>query len=221
MIQDSAGRNHGPGVVGFPTHFLGRYREFDEDRDRLAVPPGSELSIKKGVNVARAYNDMVRFTLNNEKFEWLFILGDDHTFRPDILMRLLDRNVDAIVPFCLHRMTPYEPVLFYGRGGGFRPVGWGWFKDKRPGLWNITNMAVGNAGMLIQRHVLKEMKDPWFEQGRIDPECGGSDLWFCHKLAEHGFNLYLDGTTVIGHLTHGSVVPLYESGQWMARFETY
>lgn len=70
--------------------------------------------------------------------------------------------------------------------------------------------------MLIRRHVLEAMSDPYFENGRTWPGVGGSDIWFWHKLHEYGFKSYLDLDNVIGHITHTSIWPTRdeETGDW-------
>ena len=158
--------------------------------------------------------------MENPQFEWLWILGDDHLFNPDLLLKLLDRKVDVVVPLCCRRMAPYFPILHngpdYGPEGKWASVKEPWAVLKgKTGLLDWEGTA-GNAGMLIRRHVLEAMTDPWFESGKTDPGLSGSDIYFWHKLRQHGFKPYIDLDNIIGHITHTSIWPEQdeETGEW-------
>lgn len=196
-----------PGVIGIASGFLGRYRDFDVCLNRAKMPEGSGVDWRVGVNIAYNYNNMIRTVLDDAKYQWLWILGDDHVFMPDLLMNLLKRDVDVVVPLCLRRTTPYLPVIFAGREGGYSPLGWDALNGKE-GLVELETTLLGNAGMLIKRHVLETMDYPWFENGKMNPEMGGCDLWFCQKVHDAGIGLYLDTDNTIGHISHVAVWPL-------------
>jgi hypothetical protein len=170
------------------------------------MPVGSQIDWRVGVGIALNFNNMVRRMLSDEMFQWLWILGDDHVWQPDLLIRLLKRDVDVVVPLCLRRLPKYSPVLFAGRDGGFVPLGWEAINGKT-GLIKLEGNLLGNAGMLIKRHVLETLKSPWFENGKMNPEMGGCDLWFCQKVHDAGFGLYLDTDNTIGHLSHVAIWP--------------
>lgn len=203
-----------PGVIGIASGFLGRYREFDVCVHRTQMPVGSQLDWRVGVGIAHNFCEMVRRTLGYEThklpgdvdFQWLWILGDDHVWSPDLLKKLLARDVDVVVPLCLRRMPAYSPVLFAGSEGGYAPLGWEAINGQT-GLVKLETKLLGNAGMLIKRHVLEAIDEPWFENGKMNPEMGGCDLWFCQKVHDAGFGLYLDTDNPIGHLSHVAIWP--------------
>lgn len=196
-----------PGVIGVASSFLGRYREFDMDLARVKAPPGSVVEWRMGVNVAHHYNNMIRTMINDPKFQWVWILGDDHVFRPDTLMNLLSRGVDMVTPLCLRRSEPYETVLHTCAEDGYRLVRLENIAHER-GLLDITAYVVGNAGTLLSRRLCEAMEDPWHVCGQTNPEYIGSDLYFCEKVRKYGFKSYLDLETTIGHLTTAAVWPV-------------
>jgi hypothetical protein len=217
---------YGAGVVGVNSGYLGRYREFDIHLGQLEVPPGTRISWQVGLNVAFGFNQMARRMTADD--EWLWILGDDHTFDACVLRQLLDRNVDIVVPLCLRRAYPFAPVIHARKDDGK----WEWLGWKpiegRSGLVNLADAlpdgwipAVGNAGMLVRRRVFNTMADPWFEVGHTNPELGGSDLWFCAKAVEAGFAIHVDTDVGIGHITHAAIWPEKTAdGVWGAAIRT-
>jgi hypothetical protein len=211
-----AGRvmNLPPGLVGCPTAFLGRYREFDDHFDAVLVPPGSEKRRGLGCDVGYSFNLLADHMLANPDFQWLWILGDDHSFAPDLWLRLYERNVDVVVPLCL-RKNDRAPVFNCGPDGGFvpDPNRWEVLRGKS-GLmqWKGT---VGNAGMLIRRRVFEKMNPPYFRQGQLDPRYSSSDIWFSWALQEAGFTLWIDLDNLIGHIEHVAYWPRRdEKGNW-------
>lgn len=196
----------GKGIIGIATAFLGRYREFDVCVNKVQAPKGTDIVWNMGVNIAHHYNNMVREMLKDDEFQWIWILGDDHTFPSDLLVKLLDRNVDIVIPLCLRRKARFPPVLHSNAEAGYKPLGFDVLNGKS-GLVDITQITAGNAGMLIRRNVCETMDEPWFENGKTNPEMGGCDLWFCEKARKAGFKIWLDTDNTIGHLTHVAVYP--------------
>lgn len=204
-----------PGIIAAPSSATGRYREFDICLTCVASPPKSKIVWKTGVNIAKNLNDIIRcmFT-DHPEMQWIWILGDDHTFDKGLLGKLLAHNVDVVVPLVLHRDHPYLPVL-YGPAPEYKIVLPSWFNDKT-GLQDISGLTVGNAGMLIRKSVLERIPEPWFEVGRTGPEVGGSDLFFCAKLNRAGIKMYMDMDAAMGHVTHVAVWPARsKSGELM------
>jgi hypothetical protein len=75
--------------------------------------------------------------------------------------------------------------------------------------------VAGSAGMLIKRHVLEKIGDPWFEVGQQDSQQLNEDSYFCVKLARAGIKLHVDLDTWIGHITPSVLWPARNSkGQW-------
>lgn len=140
--------------------------------------------------------------------QWVWFQADDHIFEADALMRLLDREVECVVPLVLRRSPPFVPVVYrdFIPGEGYMPYGY----DELPPEGLIEVHAAGSAGMLIRRPLLEKIGDPWFEY-----EAGAKlneDLIFCRKIREHA-PIHCDVEVTFGHRGTFTVYPVYD-GRW-------
>ena len=168
------------------------------------VPKMTYKHWEVGCDVAKNYNNLCEKLLENKNLEWLWILGDDHTFKSNTLMNLLDRNVDIVAPLCLKRTPPFGPVAYKIDDDKYYQLTCEYFRGKK-GLLKVA--ACGNAGMLIRRRVIEEIGSDWHRVGWITPDEGSSDLYFCKKAGKQGFDLHVDLDNPIGHLSHMAVWP--------------
>lgn len=176
------------------------------------LPPGSGLTWAQSVDVAGNCNMLVRRLLE-ENYSHLFILGDDHTFEPDIIVRLLEHDADVIVPHCLKRYPPWMTVVFSHQNEDGHFV-----KATLPETGPVDIWAAGSAGMLIRRDVLEALDDPWFQS---KPGGGGlnEDLFFCEKVRDAGFTIQCDPQVLLGHLSLHTIRPVWEDGQWHTQID--
>lgn len=213
--HDEISEVHGPGVIGITSATMSRYVEFHISKDRVIRPPGSVYTYEYSVGIAQNFNNMCETTLKDTKWEWLWILGDDHTFDDGLLMRLLDRRVDIVVPLCLRRNAPYWPVINGSMEDGHPALDDTAIQGKT-GLMEVD--ACGNAGMLIRRHVLARMGGDWHRAGCQKSGAGGPDLWFCMKAREAGFKILVDLDNPILHIMHMAVVAVRDKdGNYRAK----
>ena len=94
--------------------------------------------------------------------DWLWIMGDDHLFDPDILNRLLARELDVVVPLVAKRMPPFEPVIFSRLVDAEGHVYKKYRYEQLPTSGLLEVPVAGTAGMLVRRPVLNAVGDPWF-----------------------------------------------------------
>ncbi len=196
-------------MIGVTSGELSRFSAFTTSLISVmaTMPPGSGLVWAKGVDVSGNCNQLCRKTLAGE-YEWLWVMGDDHAFPQDTLVRLIAHDVDVIVPHCLKRYPPWKPVVFSHQNEDGAYV----VADlPRSGLVEIH--AAGSAGMLIRRDVLEAVGDPWFTPS---PDAHGlnEDLHFCQKVREAGFRLWCDPEITLGHIALHTVSPEWQDGQW-------
>ena len=189
-----------PGAILVATGDLQRYPGFTISLLHLLRPEKTEVIWSAGLNPAANFNGCIRRM--KPYHEWAWIMGDDHVLPPDSLMKLLDRDVDVVVPLCVRRQPPFIPVLFKPQRpdsplGQFPPVTW----EEIPSSGIHEVFVVGSAGMLIKRHVLEAIQDPWFEIGQMATDRGDEDTHFCLKIQEAGFKIHFDTEVVIGHIT--------------------
>jgi GT2 family glycosyltransferase len=179
-------------------------------------PTGTEIQMNCGLNVSANFNAGIRRALANPAVEWVWIMGDDHQFEADALIRLLDRDLDIVVPLVVRRQPPFIPVLFrYPESdtpiGQFPPHHW----HQLPSTGLLEVYTAGSAGMLIRRHVLESIGDPWFETGKMGSDLTNEDTYFCKKAQDAGFKIYADMDVQMDHWTPVSFRPIRTAeGQW-------
>ena len=160
-------------------------------------PDGTYTIRSMGESIITASNALVQET----EGDWLWILGDDHTFGEDALMDLLAHDVDIVCPVNIMRKPPFHPLIFDDSGRR-----WTW--DDLSGKEGLIEVdACGNAGMLVKRHVFENMYEPWYEWGPPDAPFQGSDLYFCYKARQAGYKVLVDTNTVFGHMALATFVP--------------
>jgi len=191
------------GTIGVIGSELARYADFVAALTILGKPEDTRLIYTRTVDVVGNCNTICR----NFRGEHVLFLGDDHTFDPDLYLRLLAWDVDVVVPLCLKRTPPYDPVVY----GGQNERGEYYGADlPSHGLTEVY--AAGSAGMLVRRHVLEAIADPWFEShGGLN-----EDLTFCQKVREAGFRIWCDVDTRIGHMSIHQIWPVHRDGGWHA-----
>jgi len=216
LLRESAG------TIAVPTAEIGRFTMFMVSMATTRQPDQTNLSIMASASVVENLNQIIRQLRLQD--EWVWILGDDHVWPQDTLMRLLDTmdqndDIDVLVPLVVKRNPPWHLVLFHEAGvyddglPRWKPYGW----DEVPETGTFEIDAAGSAGMLVRREVLETMGDPWFQSS------GGivlnEDVMFCRKAREHGYNVYATADVTMGHLGIFNVRPLYREGRWGALTE--
>ena len=201
---------HPAGTIGVPIGSLARYVGLFASLDNVQVPKGTKLVFAQGVSVAHNCNSLVR----SMEGEWLWIMGDDHRFRPDTLLKLLDRQVDIAVPVVSRRGSPFQTVLYKSAaldGSSYLTYSWGDLTRDCPDGGMVAVDAAGSAGMLVRKHVFGQMRDPWFEwTARIS-----EDINFCLKARAAGFAVYADLEQCMTHITTCELEPYRnKDGAW-------
>jgi len=215
MIQVKS--KHKPGTVGYIMGDRPRCQQFYDCIEQLMVPEGTALMKATGYNAAHNRNQIIE----GMEGDWVWFLDDDHGWEPDALLRLLDSNVDAVVPLYCRRYAPFEPVIY---------------KSFDPSKYNVSELyswpeisnmrgcepiaASGAGGLLVRRHVLEKMESPHFRVGHgngpewhilTDSDGMHEDTGFCWRLKKSGFELFVNVDVQIGHLTDTVLIPSRQS----------
>ena len=155
--------NDGPqqrfdGTIGIVSSDLARYTDFMTSMAILQKPLDVRLIVTKTTDVVGNCNAICRRMVG----DWVWIMGDDHVFDPTILLRLLEHDVDIVVPLVFTRTPPYKPVVMEREVGvdELGHVEYEIFWPPASGLHEVY--AAGSAGMLISRKVIQALGDPWF-----------------------------------------------------------
>lgn len=193
-------RVYPPGMIVYPRGDLVRYAVGEKCRLWLHKPSRIAVYPAEGTSVARTKNEVIAMALANGTFgEWMWQMGDDHMFAPEILTRLLDRmldhDLDCVAPLCLKRKPPFLPVIY--KGPGPKP---GHFRRYMPwelptsGLFGLNGEIYNcsTAGMLVHRRVIEKLESLWFANGQTTPDAQAEDLYFVGRVREAGFRVVID-----------------------------
>ena len=196
-----------PGTIGVLSMELSRYANFNAALSALHKPEGTKTLWTAGMSAnhltGKPVIDKTNWLCANTIGDWIWILGDDHDFGETALLDLLAHDADIVVPVNISRKMPFDPLVFDKDG---KRQDWSVFGANQ-GLMELDG-ACGNAGMLIKRHVLEKIPQPWFEWAPKGSPYHGSDLAFCWKARQAGFKVHIDTETVFGHTTIATFVPV-------------
>lgn len=164
-------------LIGIISNEAARYAEFWACMMRLEVPAGSVKDVAIGTDYVSNQNILAQRCLD-DSFDYLWLMGDDHSFGPDLLEKMLVSaqafDLPILVPLCSARRAPFA-LVDYGRnpdqtGPDYLSVS----LAEVPSEGIIELDAAGSAGMLIRRDVLATVPQPWFENSPRS-----EDIVFC------------------------------------------
>lgn len=206
------------GTVGIPCGSLARYTAFTLALTALHIPPNTRYYFAQSVSVVDNMNEIVR----NMVGSWLLVLGDDHSFQPDLLSTMLrlmyERDLDILVPLVLKRTHPYAPVVYDELGE--EGMGHVLDLDGVPDDATVIEVAgAGTAGMVIRKRVLDAVGEPWFKSGPLPGHSYqlAEDLRFCLDARKAGFKIHCTPRLKMSHLTTVGLWPDKHDGRWGMR----
>lgn len=204
---------HPPGAVCLITGDLTRYAIAMQSVMGLKVPPGTHMPWNMGMLVARSLNGAFQTMMSTPSLQWVWVMGDDHTFDPDVVLKLLDREVDAVAPLCLNRLPPMDPTIVdHGRERMK-------YLEELPhsGLYTLAeDETCGDAGLLLRRKVLEAIPAPWYDH-RISGAVASEDQAFVQRIKDAGFKVHIDLDVKIGHIGHAVFEPEWVGDHWEVR----
>ena len=179
----------------------------------LRAPGGSVCSWQTGVLIAKSLNNAFQAVMDNPALQWAWVMGDDHIFDPLCLIRLLDRNVDVVAPFCLNRLPPFDPTIVDHSKKRMK------YLEEMPatGLYQLQkHETCGDAGLLLRRNVLEATGPVWYDS-RKSGAIAAEDQAFVRKIHDTGFDVHYDLDNHIGHLANVNVFPVRKGDSWEVR----
>ena len=203
------------GSVIVPTSGTPRYMEFYQCLEALRVPAGTRLVTTKSSDLAAALNKAVA----RATADWVWFLGDAHTFHPDVLLRLLSHELPAVVALNIQRVPPFGPVILRGPDAP-RATIVAWADVPASGdLWSLpADHFAGSAGLLVSRAVLDRIPAPLFRVGQYQPDRLNEDFWIFDQLRALGVPTVVDLGARLGHLNAFAAVPTVRDGRWWVTF---
>lgn len=206
-IQDTG---HAPGTVVVIAASLARYSEFWLSIEALQVPHGTRLVASRGADLVSGLNRGIRRMTG----DWVWLMGDDHTFDENLLLRLLNRNVDFVLPVVPRRDPPFVPVILHGPMDKTM-TRYSWLELPITGLFELPQGdGCGQAGALVRKPVLEKLGDPWFEGGQLTPGMLQEDQYFVKRCQEQGTKILIDCQETMGHIANITVMPQRHGGRW-------
>lgn len=202
---------HPPGVVAICSGDLARYTFAMRSISSLKAPAGSLEFWWQSNNIANSINTAFKAMIDNPAYQWCWLMGDDHTFPDDILLRQLDRDLDVVVPMCLNRYPPFDATIV--KGGKVKPL------EELPatGLYRLgEGETCGDAGMLVRRSVIEAIEPPWYDRLRSGA-LGVDDQCFVARVKAAGFAVDVDLDARIGHMSPFTMLPVFSEGRWAVR----
>ena len=198
------------GTIVLATNHMGRYSDFEVSLEALQAPHGTQLIRARSGSSAYNQNAGVR----QRTGDWVWFIDDDHTFAPDVLMRLLAHDKDIVAPLVPMRCAPYALVLYkqldiheneHRIVDAFTEAFYDYADlNGISGLYSVQGLP--KAGCLIKERVWTDLKDPWFRIGLIHPDCIEDDKYFMWEVREKlGYTLWCDTDQTINHLTTASI----------------
>lgn len=123
---------------------------------------------------------------------------DDMIFGTDIFLRLYKHQLPVCGALAFTSRKPLQPVIFaftkkFDEEKGreitdIQPV----MDYKRDALQKVD--AIGSGVMLTKADVFTQIGKPWFSSYGL-----GEDIFFCHRLGEHGIPVHVDTTAKTIH----------------------
>lgn len=196
------------GVINVLDGFLCRYSEFAACLQRLQRPQSDILRLK-GVGATYNLNHGVDYMLAGGK-EWLWMLDDACIFTDDLLLKLLKRDVDIVIPLSLNDEFPHLPELY---DKDYTLIDKYWLA-KQEGLVETEKLAT-YRGMLVKREVFEVIEGRWFRNEGLMPDRLGGDIWFCQEAIKNGFKIHVDFENVMGRIAHFSMWAGNNDGEYM------
>ena len=205
-----------PGTVVIPVGSdQARYHAFTLALSELKKPPGTITTWGRNLSICMSLNNAIEEMPDDH--EWLWLMGDDHYFEPDILLRLLARmyeseNVDIVAPLCFTHSAPFSWTMRIIDTATGKLIPLPAANTPRSGMVEVT--AVGSGGMLIYRKVLDKLGHPWFQN--THPFLPNEDIDFCIRAKQAGFHVWVDLDLPLGHVGTKLVIPAYndERDEW-------
>ncbi|MFH2076714.1 MAG: hypothetical protein ABIJ57_15450, partial [Pseudomonadota bacterium] len=132
----------------------------------------------------------------------LFMDTDQIYLDVDMIQRMLDHKKPIVGAMVHRRYPPFDPLLFRGETGKLYSVP---DEEIRPNGEFSDLVSVDRTGsgcILVDTSVFLEISEPWFEL-RLNPDGTpvGEDIAFCEKAKASGFEIFVDCSVHIQHLS--------------------
>lgn len=206
---------------------LPRYYEYYDSLDHLVIPEGTDkLSIHTS-SPAKNRNIIIKRALEDSTYTHVFFTDDDHVYKPNTLIQLLERDVDIVSGLYVLKCYPFPPLVLdkpkQNKMSKFIDMN----KIKNPGLVKVGRVPAGC--LLVRTYALRMMQDydkyssqfknMWFTIGQITADEWGDDSWFCDRARDCGLDIHIDTHCPVGHITKCVLYPRWDGESWQIDFK--
>lgn len=184
-------------AIGFPitdemvyTEFLKTWTLMEKPNYTFCVP------IFHG-RIEEMRNQIVSQALN-QACTHLLMMDTDQIYPADTIPKLLSHDVDVVGGVVHRRYPPFDAILYRGKIGKYIHV-----SEEECYSGKLVKVdATGCGCVLYNTKVFIDIPSPWFEVD-VNPEgkSVGEDIKFCSKLRDVGYDIHVDTSIEIGHMS--------------------
>lgn len=147
-------------------------------------------------SIASVRNDLVEQALE-AGCSHLLMCDTDQVYPADTVAKLLSHKKDIVGVAVHRRWPPFDLVMLRGELGKYTHV-----PEDECYSGNLVSVdATGTGCLLIDTRVFIDMPRPWFEFGQANGRPVGEDILFCSKARDSGFDIHVDTSIQVDHLT--------------------
>ena len=205
-----------PGTIVVAASMQPRFYEFLMSMERLLVPSGTRYLLSRGCDITHNFNDGIQ----KASGDWIWFMGDDHSFAPDMLLKLLAHRVSIVIPPTSCKIIPWLPCIMHGNGtltswkSSMPLYTWAELSHKKLFALPVGDF-IGQAGMLVSRAVFNDWPYPWFKAGQQDPGLLQEDMTFCRELQARGNTIYIDAGQILDHWSICGITTRFHNGEYV------
>lgn len=148
-------------------------------------------------DIAKVRNSLVYEALDDDCTH-ILMCDSDQIYPSDTILKLLSHNRDIVAAKVHRRYPPFDPILYKGSLGKYQYI-----EDEK---WKSGELIevdnIGTGCILYKTKVFYDVDAPWYDLPESeDGRPIGEDIYFHHKLKEKGFQIFVDTSIIIGHLS--------------------
>jgi hypothetical protein len=173
--------------------------------------PGDRVIDREDIQRADARNQIVEQFLSG-KNDWLLWLDSDMWFPINTISRLMKHELFIVGSlYCTKGVMPTKLTSYYydhfdeeTQIHMYRSIPREIAQEAidKHELMNVD--AVGTGGMLVHRRVYEDVDYPWFSYR----EGGSEDMFFCRRVKEKDYTIWVDPGVQCGHCAEGLAWPM-------------
>lgn len=203
-------------LIGVSTGEYARRADFYDYLNMLIKPSGSYVLLCHDRSPAKARNLIIDAALEHG-CSHVLLIDDDMAYKPDSLIRLLEKDRDVVSGLYFSRAYPHQPIIFdlADDDGACFPM---YMTPERQGL--IPMQASGFGFLLIKLSVFAQLEKPYVRLGELNSEEWCDDIGFFNRLRKARIDSFCDLDCRVGHMGSFIAWPDYTDGQWVTIYDT-